>query len=162
MEEEAAEYLERYNKTRAKPKPVVGFIAGVTAPPGRRMGHAGAIISGGKGAASDKVAALKKAGAIVSDSPAKIGQLLLEVCISTEFLRFLPCLPSAPVCLPHSTELLTNLCISYLIHRKCKELAWHNNRPYRRSFVFFKLVPPSPRHSVSRGQAWQIILNSTY
>ncbi|KAF8269333.1 succinate-CoA ligase [Lactarius quietus] len=73
MEEEAAEYLEKYNLTRAKPKPVVGFVAGRTAPPGRRMGHAGAIISGGKGAASDKVAALQKAGVIVTEARLKLG-----------------------------------------------------------------------------------------
>ncbi|KZT50679.1 alpha subunit of succinyl-CoA ligase [Calocera cornea HHB12733] len=78
MEEDAAAYLEMVNKTRAKPKPVVGFIAGRTAPPGRRMGHAGAIISGGKGRAEDKVAALEKAGAIVCDSPAKIGETMLK------------------------------------------------------------------------------------
>ncbi|ODO11056.1 hypothetical protein I350_01658 [Cryptococcus amylolentus CBS 6273] len=78
MEEEAAAYLEAHNKNSANPKPVVAFIAGRTAPPGRRMGHAGAIISGGKGAASDKTAALQAAGAIIADSPAQIGDLMLK------------------------------------------------------------------------------------
>jgi succinyl-CoA synthetase alpha subunit len=77
MEEEAAEYLLQYN-TGPNAKPVVSFIAGRTAPPGRRMGHAGAIISGGKGAASDKVAALTKAGAIIAESPGQIGALMHE------------------------------------------------------------------------------------
>ncbi|KAG8895518.1 hypothetical protein FRB99_000499 [Tulasnella sp. 403] len=83
MEEDAAEYLLKHNATRAKPKPVVGFVAGATAPPGRRMGHAGAIISGGKGAAKDKVAAFEKAGVIVSDSPANIGRLLFDAMKKT-------------------------------------------------------------------------------
>ena len=68
-EETAAAYIHEFVK-----KPVVGFIAGQTAPPGRRMGHAGAIISGGSGAASDKIAAMKAAGIMVCSSPADIGQ----------------------------------------------------------------------------------------
>jgi succinyl-CoA synthetase alpha subunit len=70
-EEEAAEYIKAYVK-----KPVVGFIAGQTAPPGRRMGHAGAIISGGKGTAAEKMAAMKKAGIHVVESPALLGETM--------------------------------------------------------------------------------------
>jgi succinyl-CoA synthetase alpha subunit len=68
-EEEAAEYIKAHYD-----KPVVGFIAGRTAPPGRRMGHAGAIISGGKGTADDKMAAMREAGIHVCESPAVIGE----------------------------------------------------------------------------------------
>ena len=77
-EEAAAQFLKDEAK-RGRAKPTVGFIAGRTAPPGRTMGHAGAVISGGKGGAEDKIEAMRSAGIRVSPSPAKLGETLVEL-----------------------------------------------------------------------------------
>ncbi|SES75365.1 succinate--CoA ligase subunit alpha [Oceanicella actignis] len=76
-EEQAAQFIADERK-RGRAKPIAGFIAGRTAPPGRRMGHAGAIIAGGKGGAEDKIEAMKSAGFVVADSPAGLGEAVLK------------------------------------------------------------------------------------
>jgi len=76
-EEQAAAFLAEHNYNQTNPKPVVAFIAGATAPPGRRMGHAGAIIAGGKGTADAKFAALNDVGVATTNSPSAMGQTMV-------------------------------------------------------------------------------------
>jgi hypothetical protein len=88
-EEDAAQFLAD-EKKRGRWKPTAGFIAGRTAPPGRRMGHAGAIVSGGKGDAESKIEAMKSAGIIVADSPAGLGEAVLKAGFSPNyFLKYI-------------------------------------------------------------------------